>query len=98
MFTLLLFLVLSVVEFVEDAHGVLREGWYGVNYNSKISPTMRDNPLFKSAVESEIILRDFDAPVNMVENYIQRLTSYLQVELLLSRHKLPTAFQFNIDY
>ena len=48
---------------------------------------MRDNPLFKNAVESEIILRDFDAPVNMVENYIQRLKSYLQVKLLLWRHK-----------
>ena len=43
---------------------------------------MRDNPSFKNAVESEIVLRDFDAPVNMVENYIQRLTSYLQVERL----------------
>jgi len=72
--------MLSVVEFVRDARGVLREGWYGVNYNSKISPTMRDNPSFKSAVESEIILRDFEAPVNLGENYIQRLTSYLQVE------------------
>lgn len=76
-----------LVEFAKDAHSVLREGWYGVNYNSKISPTMRDNPSFKNEVESEIALRDFDAPVNMVENYIQRLTSYLQVEFLLSRHK-----------
>lgn len=75
--------MLSVVEFVRDAHGVLREGWYGINYNSKISPTMRDNPSFKSAVESEIILRDFEAPVNLGENYIQRLTSYLKVELSL---------------
>lgn len=75
--------MLSVVEFVRDARGVLREEWYSVNYNSKISPTMRDNPSFKSAVKSEIILRDFEASVNMAENYIQRLTTYLQVELSL---------------
>ena len=30
--------------------------------------------------ESRIILRDFDAPINLAENYVQRLTSYLQVE------------------
>jgi len=89
--------MLFLVEFVKDAHGVFREGWYGVNYNSKISPTMRDNPSFKSAVESEIVLRDFDAPVNMVSNYIQRLTSYLQVELLLLRHELPTELHFNVN-
>jgi len=97
LFILPLFLMLSFLEFVKDAHGVLREGWYGVNYNSKMSPTMHDNPSFKNAVESEIVLRDFDAPVNMVENYIQRLTSYLQVDLLLSRHKLPTELQFNVN-
>ncbi len=42
---------------------------------------MRENLAFKRPAESQIILRDFDAPANMVNYYIQRLTSYLQVEL-----------------
>ena len=44
---------------------------------------MRENPAFKNPVQSQIILRDFDAPANMDNNYIQRLTSYLQVEFLV---------------
>ncbi len=44
---------------------------------------MRDNPTFKSAVQGHIVLRDFDAPINVGEKYIQRLTSYLQVNIFL---------------
>ncbi|XP_078361216.1 uncharacterized protein LOC144645495 [Oculina patagonica] len=71
--------VLRTIESVGDAHGVLREVWYGVNYDSTKTSTMRENPAFRHPVESQIIVRDFDAPVNMDNNYIQRLTSYLQV-------------------
>ena len=48
---------------------------------------MRENPAFKRPIESQIILRDFDAPINMLNYYIQRLTTYLQVGLPLFRHK-----------
>ena len=41
---------------------------------------MREHPLIQGPPESRIILRDFDAPINLAENYVQRLTSYLQVE------------------
>ena len=68
------------VEFSEEAHGVLREGWYNVDYDSKNSPTMRENPVFKGEGQSQIILRDFDAPINVGAMYVQRLTSYLQVK------------------
>ena len=40
---------------------------------------MRGNPAFKSPAQSRIVLRDFDAPTNVGDKYIQRLTSYLQV-------------------
>lgn len=39
---------------------------------------MRENPAFQYTPQSQIILRDFDAPVNVAEKYIQRLTGYLQ--------------------
>ena len=41
---------------------------------------MRENPVFKGESHSQIILRDFDAPVNVGTKYVQRLTSYLQVK------------------
>ena len=41
---------------------------------------MREYPLIQGPPESRIILRDFDAPINLAENYVQRLTSYLQVK------------------
>ena len=66
-------------ERADDAKGVLREGWYNVNYDSKKAPTMRDNPAFKPPAQSRITLRDFDAPINVGDKYIQRLSSYLQV-------------------
>ena len=40
---------------------------------------MGEDPAFGSTPQSQITLRDFDAPVNVAENYIQRLTGYLQV-------------------
>ncbi len=86
-YTLLFF----TVEFPEEVHGVLREGWYNVNYDSKKAPTMRENPAFKLAVQGQIILQDFDAPNNVGEKYVQRLTSYLQVNIFLriqSRRRL----------
>ena len=72
-------LSLLSAEHADDAKGVLREGWYNVNYNSKKAPTMRDNPAFKPPAQSRITLSDFDAPINVADKYIQRLTSYLQV-------------------
>ena len=75
------FLVLFFVELSKDAHGVLREAWYNVNYNSKKAPTMRENPAFQPPAQSRIVLRDFDAPTNVGEKYVQRLTSYLQVQI-----------------
>lgn len=42
---------------------------------------MRENPAFKKAIQGQIVLRDFDAPINVGENYVQRLTSYLQVDV-----------------
>jgi len=41
---------------------------------------MRENPVFKGESQSQIVLRDFDAPVNVGTKYVQRLTSYLQVK------------------
>ena len=36
--------------------------------------------MFKGESHSQIILRDFDAPVNVGTKYVQRLISYLQVK------------------
>ena len=69
----------ALKEFSRDAQGVLREVWYNVNYDSKKAPTMRENPAFDPPAQSQIILRDFDAPINVGEKYVQRLTSYFQV-------------------
>ena len=44
---------------------------------------MRENPAFRIKPQSQIILRDFDAPANVAETYIQRLTGYLQVRFSL---------------
>ena len=45
---------------------------------------MREYPLIQGPPESRIILRDFDAPINLAENYVQRLTSYLQENLIIA--------------
>ena len=74
-----LFHILSVVEFIGEARGVLREVWYKVNMDLNREPTMRQHPVFNSPPQSQMILRDFDAPVNFRDYYVQRLTSYLQV-------------------
>ena len=70
----------SVVEFSGQARGVLRETWYNLNdFDLNRIGTMREHSVFNSLPESEIILQDFDAPVDVAEKYVQRLTSYLQV-------------------
>ena len=68
-----------MVEFIEQARGVLREVWYEVNMDLNRTATMRQHPVFNSPPQSQMILRDFDAPVNVGSYYVQRLTSYLQV-------------------
>ena len=75
-----LFHILSVVEFIGEARGVLREVWYNLNdFDLNRVVNMREHSVFNSPPESQIILRDFDAPVGVAEKYVQRLTSYLQV-------------------
>lgn len=59
--------------------------WYNVNYDAMKAPTMRQNPAFDPPAQSQITLRDFDAPINVGEKYVQRLTSYLQVESAFTR-------------
>ena len=76
-----MFFILSVVEFSGQAHGVLREAWYNLNNFELNGATMRKQSVFKTPPESQIILRDFDAPVDVAVKYVQRLTSYLQVNL-----------------
>ena len=68
--------------------GVLREVWYKVYFNQKTVTNMRDYPVFKTPPRSQMVLRDFDAPVNVGNNYVQRLTSYLQVNLPLTVEKV----------
>jgi len=72
---------LSVLEFSGQARGVLREVWFKVNFNLNGEATMRKHPVFKTPPQSQIIMRDFDAPVDVADSYVQRLTSYLQVNL-----------------
>ena len=74
-----MFYILSVVEFSGEAHGVLRVAWYNLNNFDLKGATMREHSAFKTPPESQIILRDFDTPVDVAENYVQRLTSFLQV-------------------
>ena len=72
--------MLSVVEFSGEARGVLREAWYNLNnFDLNRVATMREHSIFKTPPESQIILRDFEAPVDVAERYVQRLTSFLQV-------------------
>ena len=59
--------------------GVLREVWNNVYFDLRTRVTLREQPVFKSPPQSQMILRDFDAPVNVADLYVQRLTSYLQV-------------------
>ena len=68
-----------MVEFIEQARGVLRQVWYEVNMNLNRTATMRQHPVFNSPPQSQMILRDFDAPIHVGNYYVQRLTSYLQV-------------------
>ena len=74
-----MFHILSVVEFIGQARGVLREVWYKVNMDLNRVATIRQHPVFKTPPQSQMKLRDFDAPVDVGNNYVQRLTSYLQV-------------------
>lgn len=75
-------IVVETIESTREVHGVLREGWYNKHqYDSKRATSMREHPLIQGPPESRIILRDFNAPINLAENYVQRLTSYLQVPL-----------------
>jgi len=74
-----MFHILSVVEFPGQVRGVLREVWYNVNFD--LSGTMRQHSVFKTPPQNQMILRDFDAPVHTGDYYVQRLTSYLQVNL-----------------
>ena len=76
-----MFHVLSVVEFPRQARGVLRESWYNVNFDMNGVTTMRQHPVYKTPPQNQMILHDFDAPVGVGDNYVQRLTSYLQVNL-----------------
>ena len=76
-----MFHVLSVVEFPRQARGVLRESWYNVNFDMNGVPTMRQHPIYKTSPQNQMILRDFDAPVDVGDYYVQQLTSYLQVNL-----------------
>ena len=73
-----------LIEDSRDAHGVLREVWYKVNYNSKKAPTMRENPAFQPPAQSRTVLRDFDAPTNIRFIDVERLTSYLQVKVAVT--------------
>ena len=74
-----LFYILSVVEFSGQTMGVLREVWNNVYFDLKTIATMREQPVFKTPPQRKMVLRDFDAPVNVGNKYVQRLTSYLQV-------------------
>lgn len=67
------------LEFLGQARGVFREVWYQVDYLQRGLATVREQPVFKTPPQSQMILRDFDAPVNVADRYVQRLTSYLQV-------------------
>ena len=68
-----------MLEFIEQTRGVLREVWNKVNLDQNRVATMRQHPIFKTPSQSQLILRDFDAPVDVGNLYVQRLTSYLQV-------------------
>ena len=59
--------------------GVLREVWNKVYFDRGTITTLREQPVFKTPPQSQMILRDFDAPVDTGDYYVQRLTSYLQV-------------------
>jgi len=72
---------LSVVEFSGQARGVLREVWFEVNFNLNGVATVHKHPVFETPPQSQMIMRDFDAPVRVADHYVQRLTSYLQVNL-----------------
>ena len=85
-----MFYILSVVEFSGEAHGVLREAWYNLNNFDLNGATMREHSVFKTPPESQIILRDFDAPVDVAEKYVQRLTSFLQVNPRFTKKKTKT--------
>ena len=85
-----MFYILSVVEFSGEAHGVLREAWYKLNNFDLNGATMRDHSVFETPPESQIILRDFDAPVDVAEKYVQRLTSFLQVNPRFNKNKNKT--------
>ena len=70
-----------MVEYIGQALGVLREVWYGLYMDLNRVATFRQHPVFKTPPQNQMILRDFDAPVNVAEHYVQRLTSYLQVNV-----------------
>ena len=67
--------------------GALREVWNAVYFDSSIVATLLEQPVFKTPPQSQLILRDFDAPVNEKDYYVQRLSSYLQVNPPRSSYK-----------
>ena len=82
-----LFHILYVVEFSGHTMGVLREVWNKVYFDRRTITTLSEQPIFKTPHQSQMILRDFDAPVDVGDYYVQRLTSYLQVNPPRSLYK-----------
>ena len=72
---------MSAVGFIGQARGVLREVWYNVDMDLNRTGTMRQYPVFKTPPRKQTILREFDAPFDEADKYVQRLTSYLQVNV-----------------
>ena len=82
-----LFFLLYVVEFSRHTMGVLREVWNEVYFDRRTITTLSEQPVFKTPPKRQMILRDFDAPVDEGDYYVQRLTSYLQVNPPQSLYK-----------
>ncbi len=82
---------LSLSESVADAHGVRRELWYRY-VNTEGFATLRENPIFEQPSDGYTTTFNMSATFEVSENYGERLTSYLQVELLFLSlfHTKPT--------
>lgn len=59
---------------------------------------MRDHPLIQGPPDSRIVLQDFDVPLDLEDRYAQRLTAYLQVNMIYPYLRWSSSCRFSLCF
>ena len=64
---------------MSNIRGILREVWYDAKFDATQREVYKENSVFSQVPNASHVIRDFDAPTNIGDNYVQRLSGYFQV-------------------